>query len=227
MKATFGFLIGTAALLWGQSASPHWQEFSIGPPKRFQAGWPPNGIRADGVPLRRALAHAYGVPETRILGPSWLDDTRYAITGIVTDPKDFEPLFQQELANQFHMLAHRENRVVPVYVLKRLSGPTRLSESPNSGTITTSAGSDGNIGLNLPRARMPAFIDILANAAGRPVLDETNLDGAYQFVLSWKPRSTAALQAAVRDQLGLDLSDERRAVDLVVIDHIEKLEFAK
>ncbi len=100
-----------ASALFGQSAdSPKWKEFSIGPPTRNQTGFGPNGLRADGIPLVRALARAYGLPEHRIIGPDWLDTERYAIVAQVDDLKDFQPLFQQELTARFKMVAHREMR---------------------------------------------------------------------------------------------------------------------
>jgi len=229
MKTKFGMMLLAASALWSQEkpASPGWKEFSIGPATRNQSGWPRDGIRAEGVPLKRAIARAYGVPENRIFGPDWIADARYAITGIVADPKDFQPVFQQELANQFHMLAHRETKVVPVYVLKPLDGPAKLGASSTPGTITASGGSDGRSSIRYPRSSMMAFSNMLADAVGRPIIDETHMDGTFDFILNWKAGSTSALQSAVKDQLGLELSDERRAVDLVVIDHIEKLQFTK
>ena len=210
-----------------QTASTGWQEFSIGPPTRNQAAWPQNGVRASGVPLKRAIARAYGVPENRIAGPDWLAETRYAITAIVADPKDFQPMFQKELANQFHMLAHRESKVVPVFVLKSSAEPSKLTAPGGGGPATTSADSDGLNTINYPHATMATFANALGDAVGRPVIDETGMDGAYEIVLRWKAGSNSGLQAGVKQQLGLDLADERRAVELLIIDHIEKLQLSK
>jgi uncharacterized protein (TIGR03435 family) len=227
MKTKIAMTMLVASAVWSQSGQPGWQEFSIGPPTRNQAGWPQNGVRAAGVPLKRAIAHAYGVPDNRVMGPDWLEETRYAITAIVADPKDFQPMFQKELANQFHMLAHRETKVVPVFVLKPLVTQAKLSSSAAAGTSTTSGSSEGHNAIHYPHATTLTFANALGDAASRPVIDETHLDGTYDFALNWKAGSVAALQAAVKDQLGLDLSDERRAVDLVMIDHIEKLQLSK
>ena len=225
MKLTATILLLGAAAAWGQSAA--WQEFSIGPPTRMQAGWPPNGIRAEGIPLKRAIARAYGVAENRVLGPNWIDDTRYAITGIVANPKDFQPLFQQELGRQFHMLVHRETRVVPVFVLRPLPEPNKLAAPSSASSAEMKADTRGLAGISFPRTTIPAFADMLGNIAGRPVIDETHLDNSFQVLLRWQSGSNSALQAAVRSQLGLDLVDENRGVDMLVIDHIEKLQFSK
>ncbi len=222
IQAVAVLLLSTAAF-----AQSGWQEFSIGPPTRNQAAWPQNGVRAEGVPLKRAIARAYGVPENRVAGPDWLADTRYAITAIVADPKDFQPMFQKELANQFHMLAHRETKVVPVFVLKASSEPAKTASSSGPGTITTSGSTDGLNMINYPHATMSTFANTLGDAVGRPVIDETGMDGTYDITLRWKFGSNSALQTAVKQQLGLELADERRAVDLVIIDHIEKLQLSK
>lgn len=225
MKLKSALLLLAAAAAWGQSAG--WQEFSIGAPTRNQAGWPPNGIRAEGVPLKRAIAHAYGVSESHVLGPDWIADTRYAITGIVQNPKDFQPLFQQELGRQFHMLAHRENKVVPVFVLKPLGEPNKLVPPSSAPTGEITSDSRGLSSISLQRTSIAGFVDMLGNVVNRPVIDETHLDGSFQVFLKWQAPSNSALQAAVRSQLGLDLVDENRAVDMIVIDHIEKLQFSK
>ena len=81
--------------------------------------------------------------------------------------------------------------------------------------------------IKFPHATLAVFLDNLGDVAGRPVIDETQMDGNFDLQLRWKQGSVSALQAAVKDQLGLELVDERRAVDLVVIDHIEKLQLSK
>jgi uncharacterized protein (TIGR03435 family) len=222
-KLALALLAGAAA--WGQSASSGWQEFAIGPPTRNASGWPPNGIRAEGVPLKRALARAFGVQENRVLGPEWLADTRYAITGIAANPRDFQPLFQAELTRQFHLLSHREARVIPVYVLKPLNTPSKLQPPVTAGAPSTISGGDGNNSIRLLRSTIASFAEMLGNVVNRPVIDESGLDGPFEINLRWKAGNSTDLQTAVQDQLGIQLADERRSVDVLVIDHIEKLQF--
>jgi uncharacterized protein (TIGR03435 family) len=212
--------------LFGQS--PVWQEFAIGPATEWQSGFPRNGIRAKGVPLKRAVAHAYGVPENRVFGPRWIADERYAITAIVADPKDFQPFFQQELSYRFHLIAHRETRDVPVFVLKPLDSSVQPAVGEGNVFSGMSGGSSFSNGkIKLDRATLATFVEELGNVVGRPILDETHMDGRFDVVLNWQSGSTASLQKSVKEQLGFQLSDERRPVELLVIDHIEKLQFPK
>jgi uncharacterized protein (TIGR03435 family) len=206
----------TAAL--GQSTIPVWKEFLVGPPTANRTRFGPEGMRAEGVPFRRVLARAFGLPEHRIIGPAWIDDQRYAITALVNDPKDFQALMQQELATRWHMLAHREMKDVPVYELRTLDGaPVR------SGTSGSVAGGRPAPTIRLNQQSVKMFADTMADALGRPVFDETNLDGRFDFVFTWQSTDPAFLKTAIADQLGLNLVNTRRIVEVLIVDHIEKL----
>jgi uncharacterized protein (TIGR03435 family) len=77
--------------------------------------------------------------------------------------------------------------------------------------------------------------------ADRPVVDQTGLDGHYDFQLNWtpdetqfsgigitvpppsdKPDAPPVLGIAMLDQLGLKLTTTKAPVEVIVIDHIEK-----
>jgi len=219
MKRETSLFMAAAAVLLGQTAT--WTEFSIGPPTRNQSGFNQYGIRADGVYLRRVLAKVYDLPEHRIIGPDWLDTERYAITAQVDNPADFKPLFKQELAARFHMIAHLETKDVPVYLLKTINGG---AARPPAGDL---AGRGLAGGLKMNHTTVAAFAGSLADYIKRPVFDETGLDGSFDFSLSWKMGNAASLQDAVKQQLGLQLVEDRRSLQLLIIDHIESLQFPK
>jgi len=216
MRIESGIMLLAAAAALAQTAQPFWKEFSVGPNTANRTRFGPDGMRAEGVPFRRVLARAFGLPEHRIIGPAWISDQRYAITALVNDPKDFQPLMQQELATRWHMLAHREMKDVPVYEIRTLDGGTvHASPAP--------AGSRPAPGIRLNQASVKAFAEILADALERPVFDETKLDERFDFALTWQSTDPASLKTAVADQLGLNLVDTRRVVDVLIVDHIEKL----
>jgi uncharacterized protein (TIGR03435 family) len=72
--------------------------------------------------------------------------------------------------------------------------------------------------------------NVLSNQLGRPVQNMTKLDGKFDFTLRWAPDTAAAVDfqdrptlfTAIREQLGFRLVAEKRAVEVVVIDHVEK-----
>lgn len=205
-----------------QAAAPGWKEFSIGPATKWQSGFSKEGLKAQGIPLKKAIWRAYGIPEIRIVGgPNWLDTERYAITALVNDPEDFQPLFQQELAARFHLKAHREMREMPVYVLQTMDGaPHKLAPPSKDAGGRIEAGS-----VQLTNTRMAWFAGNLGDILHRPVIDETEIPGAFDINMKWKPGDETSLIEAVRDSLGLKLISEKRSMPVLVIDSVDKLTF--
>ena len=223
MRMTIFFV---AAGLWAQTASaPAWKEFSIGPMVKPAGRYGADGIRGDGVPLKKVIAKAYGLPEHRIVGPDWVNSQRYQWTAVVADPVNFQPYMQQELASRFHMDAHRETRDVPVYILR--ASPDAKPGGPPASTMGVGGSEMSGVGLRMPRSSMADFAGTLADMMLRPVFDETGMEGNYDIVLSWKFGNPESLKEAVKKQLGVDMVDDRRAVELLIITHIEKPEFTK
>jgi uncharacterized protein (TIGR03435 family) len=72
----------------------------------------------------------------------------------------------------------------------------------------------------------------LGEVTGRPVVDQTGLDGDYLIVLTYLPLgSTGAdspdpasdIFAAVRNQLGLRLEPQRGSVEMLTITSVDKI----
>lgn len=69
------------------------------------------------------------------------------------------------------------------------------------------------------------------NAAGRYIVDKSGLNGEYDFTLEYDPRplgqtaldSGVTLFEAVQRQLGLRLVDSKAVLDVIVIDHAERV----
>jgi uncharacterized protein (TIGR03435 family) len=69
---------------------------------------------------------------------------------------------------------------------------------------------------------------VLAHRAGQPVVDKTGLTGIYDFTLSYAtandPNSNLPdLFTAVQEQFGLKLVPQKVPVDMIVIDHVDKI----
>jgi uncharacterized protein (TIGR03435 family) len=60
---------------------------------------------------------------------------------------------------------------------------------------------------------------MLANTLGSPVVDETGLDGLYDYTFEW-PDARSSLFASV-DQLGLKLEAKKVLVEVLVMDRAE------
>jgi uncharacterized protein (TIGR03435 family) len=77
---------------------------------------------------------------------------------------------------------------------------------------------------------MTKLADLLSGQVGRPVIDMTGLVGYYSFVVYFTPEgpnsadgSEPSIFGALQEQLGLRLEPRRGPVELLMIDHAEKV----
>ena len=64
---------------------------------------------------------------------------------------------------------------------------------------------------------MADFRRALEDGLGRPIIDETNLDGTYDLAVHGNARSTEEFLGMLRNQLGLVLTPEHRNIEMLVI----------
>ena len=218
-KLTASILFVLTGLCAQTADAPTWKQFSIGPSTKGGSRFSRDGIQAEGIPLKRLLSRAYGVPEHRVVGPSWISGERYALTALVSNPADLQPLLQRELAARFYFLAHHETRDIPVLVLKSLDGAEpRSNPAPQPG-----APRGPHPGLEMRQSTLTEFANMLSDVIERPVINETNIEGHYDLYLTWD--NPGGIPAALKQQLGVQAVEERRPIDLLLIDRIERPRF--
>jgi len=229
----------------GQSAAPPpaFEVASIKPAPPQPPGRVSTRMSADAgrltytnVSLSDLIGMAYRVQHNQISGPAWLGTERFDIAAKIPDGVAMDripEMFQTLLADRFNLRLRRETGEQPVYQLVRGKTALELQKAESSGGLS--------IGFNPGRAHvsgkvtMPWLAGFLSDRLGRPVLDRTQLDGAYVIALEWVPDSTevpdgAALDAAspsiftaLQEQLGLKLAATKGPVEMLVIDRAEKV----
>ena len=190
---------------------------------------------------------AYGVHEKQIVGaPEWVNNDKFDIVGV--PDKEGQPssaqwkmMTQKLLADRLKLTFHHDKRVLPVYVLSVGKAGSKLTKSESSSPLISFSFETAAGGISLPvkNATMAEVASVLQTGVlDRPVVDQTGIEGRYDFVLKWAPDDSqfggnppAASQAdsplpslftAIQEQVGLKLDAVKVPVDVLVIDHVEK-----
>ncbi len=199
-------------------------------------------VRMENVSLKKVMLNAWGVPDDReymIDGPAWLATEHFDINArFPADANLFQvrQMLQTLLAGRFQLALHRETRQLPTFTLTvARNGPKiHAAETPQGRTSTNAGRLEAN-GITIQK-----LADLLARMAGTPVVDATGLKGAFDFVLQWAPDETLRLPAepveggnagsggpsiftALEEQLGLKLTGGKGPVEVLVVDHVEKV----
>ncbi len=172
-----------------------------------------------GVGVSSAIPYAYDVPSYRVDVACELPDTKYDFTVLMPPgyENQLEPLFRQSLEVTFGLKTRQETRTVAAYELVTVEGGPKLTATAMAeGAGSSSRGGYGM--MDLTNATIDTLASHLANRLGRPVFDETRLEGRYDMNLSWDEEQADGLIAAVREQLGLELKPIQRPADILVVE---------
>ena len=231
MKAVILF---SAITLAAGAQTPAFEVASIKP---NQAGGGVSAIRVttgrvtmEGVSLKKLTLWAYGIPDDReyaLAGPDWLTSERFDMQASYpadTPPETVRQMTRALLADRFKLALHKETRQLPIYILTVAKNGPKI-HAVEDGQARTS-GRSGH--FEATKITMQHFADLAANFLGREVRNETGLEGVFDFKLEWAPDELragdgASLFTALQEQLGLKLEGRKGPVDVLVVDHIEKM----
>jgi uncharacterized protein (TIGR03435 family) len=194
---------------------------------------PPGAARSTSLSplsIRRYIMNAYGaIYAAQVIGgPDWLNKDAYTINGkapdeleaamqkmTFADRNDQTHSMQQSLlAERFHLKAHFETRVLPVYEIVPAKGGLKITEVPAPpefkpgdppprfrpgdplppGTSMTMLNSNGLRVFNGRAIKMQALIRPIGPDAGdRPIVDHTGFSGYFDVKdLTWAPLGDAS-----------------------------------
>jgi uncharacterized protein (TIGR03435 family) len=213
----------------------------------------PSGVYLSPLSIRRYIMNAYGAmyPAQVVGGPDWLSKDAYNIKGkapddleaamqkmTFTDRNDQTRAMQQSLlADRFHLKAHFETRVLPVYEIVPAKGGLKITEVPappdrkpgdslppphpggplGPGSSITILNSNGLRVYNGRAIQMSMFAHIFSGDAGdRPIVDHSGFTGYFDVTdLTWAPLGDATA-ASTPDAPSLTVAlEEKLGIKLV------------
>jgi len=221
-------------------------------PGRAPIHFGPDGVRLTSIDLRIALILAYGVRDFQIEGPDWLRDStganRFNVEAKASQPVPEDQLrlmLRTLLADRFHLTLHREQKEMPVIALVSVGGDVKFRPSMAPGPSDTQwLGFTGvsqtfaeghHLFANAPLEAVAAAVGTCTGNALPPVVDQTGLRGRFDFSLRDLPPpppdapaptdddKLAACSVIVQQDLGLMLRRQKASVEILVIDHVDKL----
>ncbi|MEO8100505.1 MAG: TIGR03435 family protein [Acidobacteriota bacterium] len=207
--------------------------------------YPGGRIIVTNYTLKMLIHEAYEIDDQFIQGgPGWTSQVRYSISAQppadspsskinpsnpkLTPPAEELAMLRTLLAERFHLKIREEIREGQVYSLTVSSSGHKLKppKDPNTFAYIGTGGFSTRPGLiRSANATMALLARGLTRLAGRPVIDRTGLEGAYDFEFEFArglsesplPSLPAALQ-----ELGLRLTPEKGPVRYIVIDQAEQ-----
>jgi uncharacterized protein (TIGR03435 family) len=191
------------------------------------------------------ITFAYDLHERQVSGgPAWLSTDKFEIAIKPDTPgqpnvQQTKILFQKALVDRFQFKYHMEKKELSVYA---------ITQPPNTKHKMAEAAPGQNLpSLLFPRpgllparnATMKDFAEVLQTAVlDRPVINQTTLQGRFDFTLDWTPdefqftsfgplpklpdTGKPNIFQAFQDQLGLKLESTKAPTDVIVIDKAEK-----
>ncbi len=196
-----------------------------------------------GMNVRFLLAFVYDVHDKQIVdAPAWLGTETFDIVGVADMPgtpslEQLKIMERKLLVDRFQLKFHWEKREMSAYVLTVAKGGAKLQGSNDpSGPPSFLGRPDREMkGRNLTMANFAQLLQ--SGIMDRPVVDRTGLEGKYDFVFRWTPDQSQmngrfpvsesadappGIFTAMPEQLGLRLSAEKTAVEVMVIDRVQQ-----
>jgi uncharacterized protein (TIGR03435 family) len=189
-------------------------------------------------PILKLIAFAYSVNPKQVVGaPSWLDNKHWDMNGTtnLTEDATFpqeQQLIRQLLKERFGLRFHHEQREMSAYALRVVKEQPILAAAANPGAqpVEHTEGREEQRTENYRSSTIGYFLTIRQLFMDRPLVDQTELKGIYDFKLTYSygdaPNTDAdappPMFTAIKEQLGLKFEPVKTAVQVMVVDHIEQ-----
>jgi uncharacterized protein (TIGR03435 family) len=225
-----------------------------------------DGLVMKNRPMRDLIRYAYNISSGPSLHfsnqPAWIDTDRWDVQAKVADTDlaawvkfdDYghKIALRAFLAQWLKLTLHYDTTEYPCYALQLNKG-LKMKEAVPGDSVKAPDGTEMPPGIMIftganeitaHAVRMNKVVQFLSGHADRTIIDQTGLQGAYNFVLkfdtseasssqmtegfsppftSLKPEVSTPIEfSAVKENLGLKLVPSKAPIEGVVIDHVER-----
>lgn len=192
------------------------------------------------VTLSECLRFAFKIyTDDQIAGPDWIKDHRILFDIVAQAPPETprDKLRQMALTlltERFQLTLHHESRELRYLALVADKGGLKMHETKEGAPAGREIVRPGHIVYQ--RVSGQTLAVLLTRFTEQAILDMTGLKGQYDVDLQWTPdrvnaeaaelvdmTTAPSLFSAVREQLGLKLEARKGPLDVVVVDHAERI----
>jgi uncharacterized protein (TIGR03435 family) len=204
-----------------------------------------NRFATEGTTFVDVFKYAYSVhPDQVVGGPEWLRTQKF---DILADPEtekrpsseQMKVMVQQLLVERFHLVMHREQKILSVYALVKTADIPKLTKTTSDPSGIPVVGYNPRGELGVGNATMANFATFLQRfVLDRPAVDQTGIVGRFDLTLRWTPdnfrtggkpddpqegtSTQPTLFTAIKEQLGLKLQPTKAPTDVFAIDRVEQ-----
>jgi uncharacterized protein (TIGR03435 family) len=202
--------------------------------------------------LSDLIKFAYDMHPKQVVGaPAWFDSEKFDISAKPDAPgmpnmNQLNTMVQKLLEDRFNLKFHHEKKELSVYAITVAKGGAKIQKEETNTLPLPGFGGRPQNGFHVGNATIAEFATVMqAQFMEQPVVDQTGLgDTRYTFNLKWTPDPSQStgfggtpagapapapdadappdLFAALQQQLGLKMGTTKAAVDVMVIDKVDK-----
>jgi uncharacterized protein (TIGR03435 family) len=233
----------TKPKMMAKDADPGWEVVTV-KPNAPNATSDHAGVHGPHVTLENEtveilILFGYNVQKNQIDGaPGWVKTERWTVDGLADvdgepDVKQLQSLVRKLLAERFGLKLRREQREMPVFALTVAKGGPKVTPSKSDPDRLPNQHGNRGVGWQMyqyTNTSMPELALELLSSVDRPIVDQTGLQGRYDFQLKWltddshasDPDAPPGLFTAIQEQLGLKLEPMKAPAEVLVVDKVER-----
>lgn len=197
-----------------------------------------NRVNIENQDMITMITVAYSIhPKQIVNAPDWFSSDQWVIDGVADKEgklsvPDVQVMLQKLLADRFGLKIKREQRELSVYALTVAKGGPKLTVSKADPNALPNQNGNGKGRMQFENTTMTTFLLGMQSEFDRPLVDQTGLEGHYDFTLRWTPDTAPAGEAdappgmftAIQEQLGLKVTPVKAAANVLVVEGATKPE---